>query len=181
MDEKQHFLEMAFKTGPQAYQKTNVLLFVDNCAAHSEDVKEKLKNVEIMTLLLQPMDQGIVCNSKTHYRKSILTKLLIQREDKKYPTPINLSDAIQNLSNVWNCVVKHETISNCFRKAGFEEVGTKANSSTPWNEEDFLLLSDIVILESPLKPVANINTIFNDYINVDSNVITTDNLSDEKV
>lgn len=170
-----------------ASQQRNVLLFVDNCAAHPKDVKDQLKNIEIayfppnMTSLLQPMDQGIICNIKTHYRKRILTNILLQMEEKKPSTPINLLDAIRNLSKVWNVNVKSETIANCFRKAGFVKVGTTTNNSMPWHEEDYLPLSHFAFLESSFKTVANINATFKDYINVDYDVITTDNPSDEDI
>lgn len=48
------------------------------------------------------MDQGKICNIKTHYRKRILTNISSQMEEKKCPTPIKLLDAIRNLSQVAN-------------------------------------------------------------------------------
>ena len=57
-----------------------ILLFVDNCAAHPQDVE--LTNIEVVflppntTSLLQPMDMGIIKNLKGHYRSKLHTRLI---------------------------------------------------------------------------------------------------------
>ncbi|CAD6995135.1 unnamed protein product [Ceratitis capitata] len=51
----------------------------------------------------------------------------------------------------------------------------------PWHEEDYLRLSHFGFLESSFKTVANINATFEDYIDVDCDVITTDNPSDDDI
>ncbi|XP_039968849.1 uncharacterized protein LOC126764505 [Bactrocera neohumeralis] len=122
------------------------------------------------------MDQSIICNIKTHF-----DKYLSQMEEKKPPTRTNLLDAVRNLSKMWDVKEKSETIVNCFRKAGFVKVGTTTNNSMPWHEENYLLLSHFAFLESSFERVANINATFKYYNNVDCDVITTDNPSDENI
>ena len=54
-------------------EKLKILMFIDNCTAH-KDVPS-LENIELKylppntTSILQPLDQGIVKNFKTLYRK----------------------------------------------------------------------------------------------------------------
>ena len=56
-------------------QSRKVALLIDNCPAHS-DIKN-LKNINLIflppntTSVLQSMDQGVIRNLKTHYRKKV--------------------------------------------------------------------------------------------------------------
>lgn len=107
-------------------ESRKILLLVDNSPAHP-----KLKNLRAITLKflppnttsrLQPMDQGIIQNLKTLYRRLVVDRLLHAVEDDQ---PINnntvtLLDAIRMLHSAWN-QVKPETIVNCFRHAGFRQ------------------------------------------------------------
>lgn len=107
-----------------AHEKRKILMFVDNCPAHPKNVQTKLTNIKLaffppnMTSSLQPMDQGIINNLKQAYRKRILKKILDMTEDNKLLS-ISLLDAIRELSKAWVIDVKAETITNCFKKAGF--------------------------------------------------------------
>ncbi|XP_054087836.1 tigger transposable element-derived protein 4-like [Zeugodacus cucurbitae] len=166
-------------------QDRKVLLFVDNYTAHPRDVKNKLKNIQLayfppnMTSLLQPMDQGIIYNMKQHYRKRILTNILAQLDEGTSVFTIDLLHAIRNLSTVWDVYVKPETIANCFRKAGFSK-DAMHNPSEQWDEED-LSIADLAALQSSFKKVTNIEASFEDYANVDIDVPTTENPSEEDI
>ena len=63
------------------------------------------------------MDQGIIQNLKVHYRRFLLRRR-ITSIDNKTDFKIDLLDALHFLDRAWNSV-KPETLSNCFRKAGF--------------------------------------------------------------
>jgi len=74
------------------------------------------------------MDQGIIENLKVHYRRFLLRRRLASI-DNKTEFQFNLLDALHLLDRSWNAV-KPETLSNCFRKAGFFiEVSSNVKSS----------------------------------------------------
>lgn len=83
-----------------------------------------LKLVDIYAVFFQPCDQGIIENLKVHYRRFLLRERISAiDEDREYK--INLLHALQFLRRSWDAV-KPETLSRCFRKAGFvinEQVG----------------------------------------------------------
>ena len=62
-----------------------ILLLVDNCTAHPH--VSTLKNIQLgflppnTTSLIQPMDQGIIKNLKTLYRKELVHMTLAYREE----------------------------------------------------------------------------------------------------
>lgn len=61
-------------------EKRKILLFLDNCTVHNSP--PTLSNVEVYyfppntTSKLQPLDQGIIHNFKTLYRKEIVKIIL---------------------------------------------------------------------------------------------------------
>ncbi|XP_053947890.1 tigger transposable element-derived protein 4-like [Anastrepha ludens] len=112
----------------------NILLFIDNCPAHPKDIQQRLKFIQLaffppnMTSKLQPLDQGVIQNLKCHYRRRILKNTIKCFEVNKNLN-ITLMDCVDEITNAWNIDVKPETISNCFRKAGFGQY-------SEWQEED---------------------------------------------
>lgn len=107
-------------------QKRKILLFMDNCSAHS--VTAKLTHVKVLflpantTSVLQPLDQGIIKCFKCFYRKRLVRHLLSELEankDKKVEeVKIDLLLASKWTNSAWNDVTE-ATVRNCFRKAGF--------------------------------------------------------------
>lgn len=89
-------------------KKNKIVLFVDQCAAHTIPKGLKFIRVEFLlantTCILQPMDQGVIANLKQNYRKQTC-RLTLQRIDNEMLPPtanaktvsstINLLDAIQ--------------------------------------------------------------------------------------
>ena len=59
-----------------------MLLIIDNCTVHS--VLNNFKSVEVQFLspVLQPMDQGIFKNFKTNYQKMIIRRMVAAIENK---------------------------------------------------------------------------------------------------
>ncbi|XP_023318329.1 tigger transposable element-derived protein 6-like [Trichogramma pretiosum] len=70
--------------------KRNILLFIDNCSAHK--IIPELSNIKIQflpantTFILQPLDQGIIKNFKSFYRKEIINQILLDIESDGKPT-----------------------------------------------------------------------------------------------
>lgn len=97
-----------------------ILLLLDNCSAHVEI--SNLSNICIeyfppnLTSVMQPMDQGIILNLKTFYRRFMIEKILSHLELKNELLSIDLLQAVDLISMAWNSVTS-STISNCFRHA----------------------------------------------------------------
>ncbi|KAE8738361.1 hypothetical protein FOCC_FOCC016158, partial [Frankliniella occidentalis] len=110
-------------------EKRNVLLFVDNCPAHP--AVHGLTNVKVVflpkntTSRLQPMDQGVIKNLKHYYRTRLVQRLIgfVGRQDlQRKDFFINMFHVLHFLMWSWGQVTP-VTIFNCYRKAGFREVG----------------------------------------------------------
>ena len=113
-------------------QRRNILLFLDNCSAHTKAVAHlKLHNIRVEWLVAnssavtQPMDQGVIRSFKASYRKMLLQKVLTELEAGKPVPTTTLKDAIFMLHSAWQAVTP-ATIAHCFRHAGFnvESVAT---------------------------------------------------------
>lgn len=110
-------------------QNRNVLLFLDNATCHPA---LEFSNVKLQflppntTVVCQPLDQGIIENFKSHYRKRLIKEMLdkvdglIQNNilDTQIEFKVSILDAVSWISEAWK-LVKPETIINCFRKCGF--------------------------------------------------------------
>jgi hypothetical protein len=106
-------------------KKKNILLFVDNCRTHTEDIT--LSNIVVKflppnsTAKLQPLDQGIIHSFKAFYRKELIVKL-IQKLDSGIdfsPKDITIYDAMIFLNTSLKAI-SNQTIINCFKKAKFD-------------------------------------------------------------
>ncbi|XP_049313177.1 tigger transposable element-derived protein 4-like [Bactrocera dorsalis] len=169
-------------------QNRKILLFVDNCPAHPKNVQANLKNIKLqyfppnLTSVLQPMDQGIIQNLKQHYRKRIVMKVLAHMEEPT-PTTVSLLDAIRDLNKTWNLGVKPQTISNCFRKAGFAKGELMQNATTDdWDEEDNLPLSELKQIWTTYRTAMGTDNVsFDDYVDTDHGVQTMGFPTDEDI
>ena len=111
-------------------KKCKIAIVIDNCPAHPHITG--LKNVKLVflppntTAKLQPMDQGVIQNLKTHYRHHMITALLeaLQKKEQYNPTVL---DAMILLKSSWK-KVKDTTIANCFQHAGFKTEATTENT-----------------------------------------------------
>ncbi|XP_055855001.1 tigger transposable element-derived protein 6-like [Episyrphus balteatus] len=152
-------------------QKRKVLLFVDNAACHKVDNLE-IENVKIeflpanTTSILQPLDQGIIHCFKAYYRQIIVRKQLLAIENgvtiKQFSKSITILRALMYIKRAW-WLVKPDTISNCYQKAGF----LPGENSEPEVEE---------IWDVPIEP-----TIFEEYVQYDNNVQCYGLLSEEEI
>jgi hypothetical protein len=176
-------------------ENRKVLMLIDNCPAHPQDVQRKLKFIELKffppnaTSKLQPLDQGIIKNIKCHYRRRILMKTISGFEKNQQIPKLTLMDCVNEISKAWDIDVKVETIMNCFKKAGFGEVSL-------WDEEDELPLvffKDNIPNDNneelprseyekwvTLTGSSNAEN-YRDYLYVDDEIYTTDFPTDEDI
>ena len=157
-------------------QRRKCALIVDNCPAHPK--VKGLKNVTLFFLPLnttsktQPMDQGVIRNLKHYYRKLVIVRHLraIEREMEK----ISILDAMHNLQQAWNNV-NETTIANCYKKADFKVFDdTDAVDIEADIDED--PLDDL-----PLARLMGSNFTMNDYVSVDNDVPTCEELTDDAI
>jgi hypothetical protein len=103
-------------------EDSKVVLLLDNCRAHpsaSELVSGHIFTMYLppnVTSLLQPMDQGVIQNFKTHYRATFLQSLItsdcmVIDFQKKF----NIKDAIFGIALAWD-KVKPTTLQKSWRK-----------------------------------------------------------------
>lgn len=107
-------------------QKRHSLMFLDNATSHAKNLK--LSNVELRflpantTSKLQPLDLGIIRAFKARYRKHLMRHLVANMEKCDTVTELtkklSVLDAVFWISKAWD-ETKPETISKCFRDAGF--------------------------------------------------------------
>lgn len=172
-------------------ENRKVLFFVDNCPAHPKSVVPKLKAITLlyfppnMTSHVQPMDSGVIKNLKKHYRERLVMSKLEDMEASRTGTSITLLDAIKHLVEAWNDVTP-STIKNCFRHVQIKE---------QWTENDNVPLADIAneieneaINEESfnqiwkrLAEILEFDTSFDQYINVDENLVHEPFLADEEI
>lgn len=155
-----------------------VLLFIDNCGAHNNIPYLSHVTVQFFpantTSKLQPLDQGIIKNFKTLYRKEIIQKLILDIEKDKQISPVNLLDAVRFISKAWHNVAD-STISNCFKKAGFP-VDEHLNQVPLQN-------IDVQYQWQTVNNFLNNHNItsFDEYVNIDQDVVVSGKLSDDDI
>jgi hypothetical protein len=105
-------------------EDTCVLLIIDNCKAHppaTELVSDRgnifatflLPNV---TSLIQPMDQGVIENLKSIYRRGFMRKLVnYDGSLQQFISQYSIKDAVFNLACAWTAV-KYITLRGAWRK-----------------------------------------------------------------
>ena len=119
-----------------------ILVLVDDCSAHPQNMISTLTNIRLelfpanMMHLIQQMDQGVIKNLNTFYRKEVVQMTIDTIEDRvispsaratDVSAKVSLLDAVHFVSSSWQ-QVKAKTIANCFCKAGFERVETNCRA-----------------------------------------------------
>ena len=160
------------------HQRRKVALIIDNCPAHP-----KIQGLKAVTLIFlpqnttsrtQPMDQGVIRSLKHHYRKQVIGKHL-RAIDNDEEAKINVLDALYFLQQAWNSVTQ-QTIANCYRHAGFKVTDDNSQPDTSADDADDDPLDDI-----PLARLIGSNISMEDYVSVDDDVPTCDDLSEESI
>ncbi|GFW31518.1 tigger transposable element-derived protein 6 [Trichonephila clavipes] len=102
--------------------KRHILLFLDNCTVYNN--APPLSNVKLKffppnsTSKLQPLDQGIIHNFKTFYRREVVKSILDNLEYQQNVTTISILTALIMIDKAWRAVTLL-TIHSCFKKSGF--------------------------------------------------------------
>jgi hypothetical protein len=122
-------------------QNRQMILFVDNCAAHPKDTFF-LRNIKVVRYLanctskLQPVDLGIIHSLKAYYRKRLVQPSLYLMElGKEVQKKINVLEALYYIMAPWQ-QVSQQTIQNCFRKAG-HKYQSDGNEMANDDDDDF--------------------------------------------
>ena len=157
-----------------------IVLVIDNCPAHP-NIEASLKAIKLVflppntTAKLQPCDQGIIQNLKVQYRKYLLIKLISAIEAKEEFAP-NLLDALYLLRLSWENV-SAQTIANCFHHCGFKIPTTATEAQDPDMADGSCLLHRLGTAGFEVPNEVS----FESFVAVDSEVITTDTLTDEDI
>ncbi|XP_026540791.1 tigger transposable element-derived protein 3-like [Notechis scutatus] len=107
-------------------QERRVALFVTQCSVHPYT---ELSNVQMVFMpphlaWLPPLEQGVIQNFKCHYRRRMLTHLLVKDHSQvasptsKLSRFLTLLDAVHLVVQAWSEVCP-QTIANSFKAAGF--------------------------------------------------------------
>lgn len=107
-------------------KERRVALFLTQCSVHPY---AELSNVQMVFVpphlsWLRPLEQGVVQNFKCHYRRRMLTHLLVRCNSRgcgpasKLSRCLTLLDAVHLVVQAWSEVCP-QTIANSFKAAGF--------------------------------------------------------------
>jgi hypothetical protein len=148
-------------------QNRNILLFVDNCAAHPK-YTSFLRNVKVIrypancTSVLQPLDLGVIKCYKQLYRKHLVqTAVCLIDAGKDTKKKINVLEALHYAVAAFKQVTQ-QTIENCFWKVGY----VQGQSS---GDRDVILTNDDDNFRQDWEKFSGMNKdIFEDYVSVDS-------------
>ena len=120
-------------------QQRHILLILDNAPGHI--IPDGLTNVKVhflpptTTSHLQPLDAGIICNFKSHFRKQQLN-LIVEQIDNTGSHKIEVSDAIRFIKHAWDSVTP-TTIVHCWQHTGLVPRDTaQDNDLSPREDED---------------------------------------------
>ncbi|KAG7171500.1 Tigger transposable element-derived protein 4-like 1 [Homarus americanus] len=148
----------------------NIIILVDSCPAHPH--VDDLNSVQLIflpkdsTSQLQPVEQGVIQNLKTVYRRSVLERL-IEYNEKGQEYEITLLEAMGLLEGAWK-QIKTELIVKSFKQVGLEPL-EDLDDATLGGEDEHALL------ERARRSGIDIpgDVTFESYLNVDSQVQTT--------
>ena len=161
-------------------ENRKILLLLDNFSCHNLDLD--LPNIEIVffppntTSKSQPLDQGIINNTKQFYKRKLVNFYWSQAQvnGKDSLKEINLLQGIRLLKDAWD-EVKSQTIQNCFRHA-LPSIHDQLFDFV----DDFILLDQPPVNAEMIKNLFPSGVTFSDFVNCDNNLITLcENDSDE--
>lgn len=160
-------------------QKRHILLFIDNCSAHSPLPKLKNVNVHFLppntTSHLQPLDQGIIRNFKSFYRTEVIDHILDAIEQST-DMKINILQAMRMTRMAWSNVAQ-STIANCFRKCGFSFETEAVMPAIEVTEEPPQWQKMITIFPCETNALLT----FEDFVRFDDDVYVCGQVTDEDI
>lgn len=122
-----------------------IALILDGASSHCKDLE--LNNIEMIflkantTSICQPMDQGIIQNVKTKYRKQVLWRI-IEAYDSDSEFQLNLKEAIDLMVMAWSDVAQR-TISACFKKAG---ILPEFSNQDDLNQQELVVATELDVM-----------------------------------
>lgn len=161
-------------------QNRKIVLLIDNCTAHN--LNSQLTNVNVQyfpphcTSVLQPLDLGIIQAVKINFRKKLVQKILLNLFSD---TKINVKDGCELLTAAW-WDVRGSTIQKCFQKTqlfgsedGHDDIQLieNENDQNTNNTELEMLWSSINVP----------HVTFQDYVDVDNQLLISDELTNEEI
>jgi hypothetical protein len=157
----------------------NILMFVDNCTAHPNDLK--FPNIKFIylpsntTSCTQPLGSGIIKVLKGNYRKLLVRRLLalIECNQEVDANFVTLLDCVLMLRTAWD-EVSSTTIANCFRKSGFR---FESNIESEEIEAD-VELTETNDFWPKVMQTLNIECDFNEYVGCDGEVCVSSPTTD---
>ena len=167
-------------------EERKIALVVESCFAHPEI--PNLKAVSLVYLFpdapsmvlprVQPMMQVVIRHIKSWYRTETVRRCIRSIEEKKSPPNITILDAMNTLVMAWDRIPS-EVIKNCFRKAGVLQEIPIDDDDGPFKA----LTAEIGNLRQRDPELVQEQTLGDDVIDADSNVLTTDTIleSDEDI
>ncbi|GBL78731.1 Tigger transposable element-derived protein 4 [Araneus ventricosus] len=144
-------------------EKRKVLLFVDQCSAHPQDLPTTRKLCFFLRIA------RVIRCVKVYYRKTLIRRLLAasvtKRAMKDELKQVTVLDAIHMLCSSWRNITE-KCIKCCFKKAGFsfpaETEYEEPENENDINEEDWHTVSGGLAM----------HTFNNEFVDADENLIT---------
>ncbi|GFT27589.1 tigger transposable element-derived protein 6 [Trichonephila clavipes] len=156
-------------------KKRHILLFLGNCTVHNNAAP--LSNVKLQffppnsTSEFQPLDQGIIHNFKTFYRREVVKSVLDNLENQQNVTTISTLTALIMIEKALRAVTPL-TIHNCFKKSGFLSPNLVDMDNT---------LTEFKAQPSLWEPLPEQDLTFDDYMLVDTDIAVWGALSDAEI
>ena len=146
-------------------QDGKILLFIDNAPGH---VNLEYSNIKLSflpantTSHLQPLDAGIITQTKALYKKQMLHEVLCEVKKGtpawKAAKDIQIYDAIEWLHLAWTGV-DPDNIQCCFNKAGFQHVFNKPITDVPEPDLEADVTDDMQsLLDIPFTEFINLES-----------------------
>lgn len=158
-------------------------MLVDNCPAHSKMTHLRAITLNFLppntTSCLQPMDQGIIHNLKTLYRRMVVERLLcaVDRGQPVDNNTVTLLDGVRMLHSAWN-QVKPETIANCFKHARFVQSDSAGPSAVV---SSIAIAPDVGNLWDRLRSAGFDIPTFEDFRDADNDLASNETMTDEAI
>ena len=132
-------------------QQKNVLLFFDNAPSHPSTLRLTNDKLQMLpancTLILQPLDQGVIQTLKLKYRKRLLRHVLMQlsagKSRQEIVDSVNVLDACHWINTSMNDI-QPSNIIKCFAKCGMKESVDVADPDTDDDDDDDVPLARLM-------------------------------------
>jgi hypothetical protein len=166
--------------------KKKSILLIDNCPAHTDGSHLGLKNLQVIylppntTSHIQPCDAGIIHNFKVNYQNTLVSKWIKDLDEGNDVKKINIKQAIDIVGEAWDNV-KEETIKNCWKKTEILPPSRTIEIADEPTSND--ILEELVdgLRKVNINHTNNLIMSAEDFVNIDSGVITTELPTDEDI